>query len=42
MLDQAAQQPLSTEYVTNCVTIADAWMRLHAVLVTGTFMSDGH
>ncbi|WP_272893994.1 hypothetical protein [Nonomuraea sp. MG754425] len=41
MLDQAAAQPLSTEYVANCGAIAEAWMRLHAVLVTGTFMN-GH
>ncbi|MEW1843735.1 hypothetical protein AB0392_37820 [Nonomuraea angiospora] len=42
MLDQAAEHILDAGYVTNCVTIADAWMRLHTALATSAFMGDGH
>ncbi|MEV0236915.1 hypothetical protein [Nonomuraea sp. NPDC050786] len=42
LLDKAEEYILDEGAVKNCVAIAGGWMRLHATLVTGTFMSDGH
>ncbi|MGR6921185.1 hypothetical protein ACU635_43675 [[Actinomadura] parvosata] len=41
LLDKAEEYLLDEESVKNCVAIADGWMRLHATLVTGTFMTEG-
>jgi hypothetical protein len=42
LLDKAEEYILDEGAVKNCVAIADAWMRLHTAVVTGTFISWDH
>ncbi|MEU6778579.1 hypothetical protein ABZ912_05200 [Nonomuraea angiospora] len=41
LLDDAAEHLDDTVHVNSCVTVADAWMRLHMVLATGASLNWG-